>query len=102
MGAGGFRVVNLFAFRATDPRDLKQAKAPNGPDNDAALRQAARWSDLLICAWGLHGNHQGRADEVVTLLKNQGAALYHLGLTKDGHPRHPLYLASTVQPGLWR
>lgn len=50
LGYGAFRVCNLFAFRATDPKDLKRAKAPIGPDNLGQLLQAARWADDILCA----------------------------------------------------
>ena len=30
-----------------------------------------------------------------------GAALFHLGLSKHGHPRHPLYIAYARQPEIW-
>lgn len=92
MGAGAFRVVNLFAFRATDPRDLRRADDPVGPGNDVTLRAAARWADMTICAWGAHGDHRGRAAKVLHLLRQTGRPLFTLGLTKGGAPRHPLYL----------
>ena len=92
MGAGAFRVVNLFAFRATDPRDLRRADHPVGEGNDATLRAAARLADMTICAWGAHGDHRGRAGEVLNLLRRTGRPLFTLGLTMGGAPRHPLYL----------
>lgn len=101
MGAGAFQVVNLFAYRATDPRDLKAANAPLGPENDAVLRQAAEWADQVICGWGVHGAHQGRGPAVEAMLREGGVDLYHLGLSKDGHPRHPLYRPYRQQPELW-
>lgn len=101
MGAGAFRVVNLFAFRATLPRDLRQADAPVGPDNDRTLRRAALWADHLICAWGNDGTHLGRDAEVQALLRQTGRPLFHLGLTQSGSPRHPLYLPKDREPALW-
>ena len=56
---GGFRACNLFAFRATDPKTLKRAKQPIGPDNLAFLMVSARWADTILCAWGTHGAHMG-------------------------------------------
>ncbi|MBI1416966.1 MAG: DUF1643 domain-containing protein [Limimaricola sp.] len=101
LGAGGMEVVNLFAFRATHPRDLRRAEDPVGPDNDAAILSAAARAGWLICAWGIHGTLHGRGTEVAALLRAAGHRPQVLGLTKDGHPRHPLYLRRDVQPVDW-
>ena len=101
LGFGGFRVTNLFAFRATDPRDLRAAAEPVGADNDTTLLDSARWADQVIVAWGVHGIHQGRAAQVTRLLRSCDVALFHLGLSKAGHPRHPLYLPYAHAPTLW-
>ncbi|RJE79306.1 DUF1643 domain-containing protein [Paracoccus sp. JM45] len=101
LGYGAFRVVNLFAFCATDPRDLRQAAQPVGPDNDSFLLEAAGWADAILCGWGVHGAHQGRHMQVEQLLRGAGASLFHLGLTKDGLPRHPLYVAYRQGPEKW-
>ncbi|HRM73104.1 MAG TPA: DUF1643 domain-containing protein [Paracoccus sp. (in: a-proteobacteria)] len=101
MGATGFRIVNLFAFRATDPRELRATPEPVGPGNDADIRRAARWADQVICAWGMHGGLHDRGREVRDLLRRQGIALLHLGLTRDGAPRHPLYLPRHRQAIPW-
>lgn len=98
MGYGGLRIANLFAFRATRPRDLKAAEAPVGPENDALLRDWAEASALTIAAWGVHGAWRGRGPEVARWL---GAA-QHLGLTRDGHPRHPLYVPYATTPQPWQ
>lgn len=101
LDAGSFEITNLFAFRATDPRDLRRAAEPNGPDNDATLTEAAHRATRIIAAWGVHGAHLNRAAEVTTLLIKIPTPLYHLGLTKHGHPRHPLYLPYSQKPVLW-
>ncbi|TLP46975.1 DUF1643 domain-containing protein [Cohaesibacter sp. CAU 1516] len=101
LGFGGFRACNLFAFRATDPRDLKKAKDPIGPDNLSQLMQAARWADVILCAWGTHGAHMGLGPAIKSLLLSQGHSLQHLGLSKEGHPRHPLYVSYETQLERW-
>ena len=101
LGFGGFRACNLFAYRATDPRDLKRAKEPIGPENLAYLLASARWADMILCAWGNHGAYLGMADAITALLLSKGHALYHLGLSKNGYPRHPLYIAYKNQPIPW-
>lgn len=98
---GAFRVTNIFAWRATDPRDMRAAADPVGPGNDAAISQAAPWADTIICAWGTHGAHLGRGPQVETLLRATGRPLFHLGLSKAGHPKHPLYIAYAQQPVAW-
>lgn len=101
LGYGAFRVVNIFAFRATDPRDLKAAKSPIGPENDRIIAEAALWSDAILCAWGTHGDHLERGPKVAGILRRTGSPLLHLGLTRSGAPRHPLYVAYAQKPQRW-
>ncbi len=101
LGFGAFRVCNIFAFRATDPRAMRAMTDPVGPQNDAAILESATWADRIICAWGTHGAHLGRGPQVEALLRATGQPLWHLGLTKDGHPKHPLYIGYSVQPVMW-
>lgn len=95
-------VVNLFAWRATMPRDMYAAIDPIGPDGDEWILRAARSANLIVCAWGEHGRHRGRGDDVRALLRDHSHAVHHLGLTK-GHrqPRHPLYLARETALREW-
>lgn len=101
LGFGAFRVLNIFAWRATDPRDMRQAEDPVGRGNDVAIIESLDWADRVICAWGTHGEHLGRGPEVAAFLRAAGKPLYHLGLSKAGHPKHPLYIGYAVQPVLW-
>jgi hypothetical protein len=101
LGFGAFRVTNIFAFRATDPKVMRKAAAPVGPANDAAIADSAPWADRIICAWGSHGAHLARGPAVEALLRASGRPLWHLGLTRDGHPKHPLYIGYAHQPELW-
>ena len=50
LGFGGFRVTNIFAWRDTDPRKMRAALDPIGPDNDAAILEACAWGDQVIAA----------------------------------------------------
>lgn len=96
-GYDGMVMLNAFAFRATDPKVMKTHPEPVGPDNDAALKH---WSDRVprvVACWGTHGAHQGREAVVRRLIPH----LSVLGLTKDGHPKHPLYLPKGLRPVLW-
>ncbi|MDF0601808.1 DUF1643 domain-containing protein [Psychromarinibacter sp. C21-152] len=101
LGFGAFRVTNIFAYRATDPKVMRAADDPVGPENDAAIVDSAPWADRIVCAWGSHGAHLDRGPEVERLLRATGLPLFHLGLTKHGHPKHPLYIGYAVQPVPW-
>ncbi|MFN7224281.1 MAG: DUF1643 domain-containing protein [Paracoccaceae bacterium] len=103
LGFGAFRVVNIFAFRATDPRVMRAEPDPVGPGNDAAiLSSVIGWQpDRVVCAWGAHGAHLARGVSVERLLRGTGYPLWHLGLTAAGQPKHPLYIGYDRQPELW-
>lgn len=101
LGYGGFRVTNIFAWRATDPRDMRAAPDPVGPENESTLKEGALWADHIIAAWGTHGAHLDRGIAVADMLSRQGKSLFHLGLSKAGHPKHPLYLPYSQQPISW-
>jgi hypothetical protein len=79
---------------------LSTVADPVGPDNDGHLLDAARHSDGLIVAWGSLGHLHERDRVVCELLTTLGVPLWCLGRTKEGHPRHPLYLphTTTLQP----
>lgn len=93
-GLGGLIMLNLFAYRATNPQEMKAAPDPIGPDNDAFLRVGA--DGVFLAAWGAHGAFRGRGDSVRRLLWNR--PLYCLGVTHKGEPKHPLYLRADLQP----
>ena len=65
------------------------------------MAEAYGWADLVICAWGMHGAMGDRAAVVERMLRGCGLRLYHLGLTKSGAPRHPLYLKRSLKLNLW-
>lgn len=96
-GYDALAMLNLFAFRATDPRDMKAADDPVGDDNDYWLAKIAAEAGIVVAAWGNHGAHQNRAIAVRVLLPG----LHCLRMTKAGHPEHPLYLAGDLEPIEW-
>lgn len=100
-GAGGLIVVNLFAWRATDPRALAKADDPVGPANDTAIIDCLAGTGHVICAWGNLGAWRGRAAAVGWALRATGHELWHLGLTQQGEPRHPLYVGAAMMPKAW-
>ncbi len=91
-------VVNLFAFRATSPTDMKTANDPVGPMNNRWIIQGAEVSDIVIAGWGQHGSYRGRSGEVRQMLMNGEVSLFSLRRNKNGQPSHPLYLPAGLQP----
>jgi hypothetical protein len=97
-GFGGLRVLNLFAARAIRPRELfTQFEDPIGPGNDDALRSTAQCREVIL-AWGTHGSRLGRDAAVLKHFRDLGIKPKCLGLTKRGHPRHPLYVPAGSKP----
>ena len=89
---GAFCVCNIFAWRETNPHNLIKISNPIGKDNNLHILRATLSAKLVICAWGVHGKHLNRDKEVTKLLLDNNTKLYHLGLTKENHPKHPLYI----------
>lgn len=106
--AGGFgrlEVANLFPLRATNPDELLIHQDPIGPKGrgisaDGAVMDVVSAAAMVICAWGTHPAAAARAKAVVRLIGMCGARnrLYHLGLNKNGSPKHPLYIAASTRP----
>jgi hypothetical protein len=92
-------MLNLFAFRATDPRNLKRATDPIGPDNDKHLLAEIRNVERVIACWGDHGRFLGRDRQVSALL---GVSFECLLKNRTGAPHHPLYLKSRIKPNPFR
>jgi hypothetical protein len=97
-GFGGIDVVNLFAWRATDPRLLRRIADPVGPDNDAVIAAALRQSSLAVAAWGAEALARRRAIDVGRFATRARTSLFCLGTTLHGYPRHPLYVKQTTAP----
>ena len=99
-GCGACVFVNLFAFRTPKPKEMKSEVDPIGPMNDAWIENWADLADILVAAWGTHGTHRGRDQQVIKLL--EGYKIMCLGKTKHGHPKHPLYLRSDTKLEVFR
>ncbi|MEO6326685.1 MAG: DUF1643 domain-containing protein [Thermoanaerobaculia bacterium] len=93
-GYDGLTVVNLFAFRSTDPGRLAAEEEPIGERNDMHIQLAAISCERTIAAWGAHPFAKVRARDVRGWL---GSA-YCLGLTAGGAPKHPLYVPGDTLP----
>jgi hypothetical protein len=101
-GYDGLRMTNLWAFRSTDPRGLPSSYGEAvGPENDHLLLHSARNSALVLAAWGVHGKNRNRGYQVAAMLQEEGIDVQAFGFTKDGYPKHPLYLPSDTEPVPW-
>lgn len=97
-GFGGLYKANIFGLAATDPRELKRVEDPVGPMNDVWLRYLFRIHDVkVVVAWGVGGALNGRGAAVAKMFQEEGIATWCLGTTKEGHPKHPLYLAKNTE-----
>lgn len=91
---GSFEVVNLFAFRATDPAELAKASDPIGPANTGTIDRAVGRCDIVVCAWGAHPMAERRSIAIRNNLRSWRPAIFCFGKTKSGAPKHPLYIKS--------
>jgi hypothetical protein len=85
-GYGGIVVVNLFALRSTDPKQLYMAVDPIGPRNPEFLRKVIPAAALVVAAWGNHGWFLQQSD---LIRRDTDRTMYCLGTTAGGEPRHP-------------
>jgi hypothetical protein len=100
-GFGALRVVNLYAYRATEPADLWKAADPVGPDNDRHIARAVSCVEI-VAAWGANARADRIAAVLEVLAKAPGAGRVHaLATTKAGQPRHPLYLRGDLAMQRW-
>ena len=89
---GHLDVVNIYAYRATDPKQLAHVEAPGpeGVNNSTWVYRAAQAADMLVLAWGNRGKGD-RARRIYRMV--QCFSPVRIGpLTKAGEPPHPLYL----------
>jgi len=122
-GYGAIDVVNLFAWRATDPRELvRECNAcdaarehtihktgyewiTGGRDSDAAILAAATRAQIVVAAWGVipyaHRELKARPEQVAGALRRASVPLHALKITQAGYPSHPLYLRGSLEPALW-
>lgn len=95
-GFGGIYMLNLFAFRATNPKEMKKTSDPIGPLNNDFLKIHIKPSGLNIACWGTHGNFMNRSKTVIELLGDENLSCF--GMTQSGQPKHPLYLKRGLEP----
>lgn len=102
-GVERLKVVNLFAYRATDPKELATAEDPTGSLNFAVIEDAffnaADFGDIVVCAWGASApiDTTEAAERIKATAEHFGVDMYCLGTTKNGSPRHPLYVKGDTE-----
>lgn len=100
-GYDGICVVNLFAYRATEPADMKAARDPVGDDADYWICQCAGHCEFAIAGWGTNGSFLKRDEQVRVLFAAMKMPLHVLKLNEDGSPLHPLFAPGSLQPIPW-
>jgi hypothetical protein len=102
-GFGSLYVVNLFAFRATNPEQLLKAESVVGVDNKKWLKKMSIFADLVVGAWGnreiINKISQKAEYNDYMPLHSIKKPLHFLELSKDMlTPKHPLYLKKNLKP----
>ena len=97
-------VLNLFAYRSTEMKQIFKVSNPIGPANDYHIIETLEnnKSAIFIAAWGKKGNFLERDHQIRNIYTNLGIPLHYLVLNSDGTPAHPLYLPKTTIPILWQ
>ena len=93
-GYGGVVMSNIFAYRATAPKDMMKVKDPVGKNNDKWILKLAKDAGVVVAAWGNDGNYRDRSTQVRNLVPE----LHYLKMNKSGEPAHPLYLKADLRP----
>jgi len=96
-GYGALAVGNLFGYRTSRPAELHSVADPVGTDNDDWVRRLASGSALVVAAWGNRGRLWGRS----VAGREMVSPCHMLGLTRQGEPRHPLYMPAGARPVPW-
>lgn len=104
LGYGSFEVVNLFAWRSTDPDQLPIAHGEAiGVDNERIMCAAIVRCDVAICAWGAHPMvRRVHPHFTVERIRSYRPEAYCFGRTKQGFPKHPLYIKSGTPLEIYR
>jgi hypothetical protein len=92
-GYGGLYMTNLFAYRTSKPKELFKVQQPIGVENDNYLIETGKKVKKVVFAWGASGSFLNRDKQVFDIISKG----YYIALTKENHPRHPLYLKSDLK-----
>jgi len=95
-GFSALDVANAYAYRSTDPRNLKHVADPIGPENDRYIIEVAERASLHLVGWGRHATLLDRGRKVAAMLARFNPVCLHINA--DGSPGHPLYLPNATKP----
>ena len=98
---GGVLVTNLFAYRSTYPKKLLEISDPIGPENLNYLENLNERVSMCVCSWGKSltvDKLLKKFPNYKPLSKINSHKLRYLELSKDGTPKHPLYLKKDILP----
>lgn len=95
-GCAGIKVVNLYAYRSPSPKIMFSCADPVGPENDTLLSSISTRHKDIVLACGANAEF-GRLIDVANIFQNAGCRLFCFGATKNGFPRHPLYVKGDTQ-----
>ncbi len=98
-GYGALYMLNLFGYRATDPKDMLTVADPVGPENDNHIVETAARAGIVVAAWGNNGIYRDRNLDVKRLIPGP---IHCLGLTNRNQPVHPLYQKGDIDPLPWK
>lgn len=96
-GYGSLTMVNLFAFRATKPKELLTAIDPIGLETQRYIDRAVSEANLIIAAWGAHEMARHRGHDTFKRI-TRCRVVHCLATTKSNHPRHPLRIPRETKP----
>lgn len=103
-GYGSMVIVNAYAFRATDPKDLPRVDGrlsarAIGPGNDLAIAEQCTGRDVIV-GWGVN-IHPDRQIYLGHTLASVANVVWALHVNADGSPKHPLYIAKDAERVEW-
>lgn len=100
----GLVMLNLYAYRSTDPDNLFHQQDPIGPDNDSIIKEWFKFSEsgsILVGAWGSHHSIvQSRLNAILKIdtaralrrVRPAHQVMLCFAKNQDGNPKHPLYV----------
>lgn len=94
-GYDSFVMINIYPLRATNFHNLpKEFDKKLHEQNLAEIKKALRHASAILCAWGTHiyDREYFRTcyNDILRIISKTTLPTYCLGLTKHGHPLHPL------------
>jgi hypothetical protein len=90
-GYGGIFMCNVFTLVSKDPKALNHENQLAQGSN-LSMKIIREKCKEAVAAWGALIAQVRNWENRIARIENDLAPLSCLGMTKDGHPRHPLYL----------